>query len=179
MLCFFVGVHIGTFCEQPECADPLDATAWAESDDAWPYRNNSVSPTPEVAARVITTGRAPIEAARKRNEGNLDLGFDPCVPTADSATPCSTGRSVEFPGWAPKSMSYPDRPPTLEAMLFGSSDSGRLTEIPEHALLSSTHIVARGRFVDDSLRGDGFAVVNPDWAVDHVALGVPDPPEGQ
>ena len=169
--------------EPPDCISPCDIRAeWRASRSAWPYRYRRsiwASATADEVARYTPTRRALLETLRMQSEQNPGAGFDPCVHSAGAFDPCAVGRPVEFPGWVPKSLSYPAEPPSLEAMLFASWDGGSLTEVPEYALLGSTHIVARGRFVDNSLRCDGYAVVNPDWAVDHVALGVPDPPEGQ
>ena len=78
-----------------------------------------------------------------------------------------------------RSRSLPTQPPSLEAMLFNSWDGVSLSDVPEYALAGSTHIVVRGRFLDDSLRCKGYPVVNPEWAVDNAALGVPEPTEGQ
>ena len=64
-------------------------------------------------------------------------------------------------------------------MLFNSWDGVSLSDVPEYALTGSTHIVVRGRFLDNSLRCKGYPVINPEWAVDNVALGVPEPTEGQ
>ena len=177
---FFGGATIGSTCRPAPC-DPYGSRAtWsAVLDIERQHRNMSASATAEAVSRIVPTRPYPFEVTTERSYEDLDVGFDPCEPSASAANPCDVGRSVEFPGWVPQSVSYPATPPTFEAMLFGSSDSDRLTEVPEHALLSSTHIVARGRFVDNSLHCDGYAVVNPDWAVDHAALGVPDPPEGQ
>lgn len=104
---------------------------------------------------------------------------EPCAVTSDVPDPCAVGRTVQYEGWVPRSVSYPDDPPTLEAMLFNSWDGGSLDAVPGFALLSTTHVVARGRFVDDSLVCKGYPVVYPDWSLDHAGLGVPEPSEGQ
>ena len=112
------------------------------------------------------------------NDNRFDGNLEPCKISDDAPAPCDEGRTVQFEGVVPRSVSYPANPPTLEAMLFNSWREESLGEVPEYALLGSTHMVARGRFVADSLSCQGFKVFNPGWAVDHVGLGVKGVPEG-
>ena len=108
----------------------------------------------------------------------FDDDFEPCAVSVHSPDPCEEGRTVQFEGVVTRSVSYPATPPTLEALLFNSWGDETLNEVPRYALMGLTHIVVRGRFVRDSLRCQGFQVINPGWGVDHVALGVRDVPEG-
>lgn len=74
-----------------------------------------------------------------------------CANGDGALDPCAVGRKVEFTGSAARSRELPSQPPSLEAMLFNSWEGDTFASIPEYALLSATHLVVRGRFVDQQL----------------------------
>ena len=140
---------------------------------------NTISAT-ELAEEGIVHGRyAGIGTPRGTVDDDVVGEVAPCIGGTGTSDPCAVGRKVEFTGSAARSRELPSQPPSLEAMLFNSWEGDTFASIPEYALLSATHLVVRGRFVDDSLSCKGYPVVSPEWSLDHAGLGITEPSEGR
>ena len=134
----------------------------------------------ELAEERIAHGRyAGIGTPRGTVDDDFVGEVEPCMNGAGLSDPCAVDRKVEFTGSAARSRELPSQPPSLEAMLFNSWEGDTFASIPEYALLSATHLVVRGRFVDDSLSCKGYPVVSPEWSLDHAGLGITEPSEGR
>lgn len=142
---------------------PIDATATPEP-----------TPTPEIEPTVVGPTAEPTVAAEY-----FESHVEPCMTEPSAADPCDTGQEIRFQGLIPVSVSLPDRPPSLEELLFNSWRDQDLADVSYTELLSATHIVARGRFAADSLACEGFPVRNPGWSVDFADFGIPEPGPGE
>lgn len=129
---------------------------------------------PEVQLTVAVIGAQPTVTAA------YFYGFvEPCVAESGAADPCDTGQEIRFQRLIPVSVSLPDRPPSLEELLFNSWRDQDFADVAYTELLSATHIVARGRFAADSVACEGFPVRNPGWSVDFADFGIPEPGPGE
>ena len=169
---YFEGGY-GTYYEP--VLSPPERTARVETQVArFPLVATNFAETQIAEGRPVVLD-GPSRSAKDYFDGNIDA----CISGAGVSDPCEVDRQVEFTRGAALSRFLPNQPPSLEAMLFNSWDGDSLSEVPEYALLSSTHVVARGRFIDDSLSCKGYPSINPEWSVNHAGLGVPEPSEGQ
>ena len=109
----------------------------------------------------------------------FEARIEPCASASGDFDPCDPDRDVEFQGFSQGSSVLPDRPYSLEEVLFNSWGVWDLDEVPNWDLVSATHIVARGRFEEDSLVCQGFPVLFPAWSLDYADLGIPEPEPGQ
>lgn len=132
------------------------------------------TPTPEIEPTVVGPTAEPTVAAEY-----FESHVEPCTTEPSAADPCDTGRDIWFQRLIPVSVSLPDRPPSLEAMLFNSWRDQDLADVSYTELLSATHIVVRGRFASDSMVCEGFPVRNPGWSVDFADFGIPEPGPGE
>ncbi len=121
-----------------------------------------------------TTGSAVAPAA-----DYFEARIEPCASASGDFDPCDPDRDVEFQGFSQGSSVLPDRPYSLEEVLFNSWGVWDLDEVPNWDLVSATHIVARGRFEEDSLVCQGVPVLFPAWSLDYADLGIPEPEPGQ
>ena len=121
-----------------------------------------------------TTGSAVTPAA-----DYFEARIEPCAAASGGFDPCDPDRDVEFQGFSQGSSVLPYRPYSLEEVLFNSWGVWDLDEVPNWDLVSATHIVARGRFEEDSLVCQGVPVLFPAWSLDYADLGIPEPEPGQ
>lgn len=129
---------------------------------------------PEVQSTVADIGALPTVTA-----AYFDGFVEPCVAKTGADKPCDPSRDVRFQRLIPVSVSLPDRPPSLEELLFNSWSDQDIADVPYTDLLSATHIVVRGRFAADSMVCEGFPVRNPGWSVDFADFGIPEPGPGE
>ena len=128
------------------------------------------TPLPELEATVAVATVQPTMTV------DYFEGFvEPCESASGGSAPCESGRAIEFERAVSASSVLPDRPPSLEEVLFNSWGLRDLDEVSNLELLTATHIVARGRFQADSVVCQGYPVLNPGWAVDVSDFGIPEP----
>ena len=161
--------------EPTSVADRLDVTASPDLDTPTAQPEPTVADaTAESLAEVEATvadGTVQPTVVVDYFEGHVE----PCESESNDIDPCEPGRALEFERGIPASIVLPDRPPSLEELLFNSWGGSDLDEVPNYDLTSAPHIVARGRFQEDSVVCEGYPVVNPGWSVDLADFDIPVP----